>query len=215
MKKKYVAILLVMVLSVSLFTVNSFAETAKYQIEGGTYEKIRNTETVNIDNKLYQYSYYSNPLTNDRAIEVRNISDEVTDYVTIINNIVYLNGDAIGSIEEGDDSFGSDSRSLKAAGSWKKLGSNSKRITWAKGTANAIVAAIIAGALSYAATASTVIAATGVAVIGVLASQTTGGTVSYTVYSRKAGKLTNYKWSWKFKASTGDKYGPYTSYTSV
>lgn len=218
MRRKCLSILVMMFIVLASFPAASFAETSESRrIEGELYREARGMETVCIDNKLYQYSYYSSPTTGDKAIAVKDVAAGVTDFVTIKDNTVYLNGEAVGSIEDvnENEALYNGATPFKAAGTWKYLGGKSKRVTWAKGTARAIVAAIIAGALSYAATASAVIAATGATVMGILASQTTGGTVTYKVYSRTAGKLTNYKWVWSFKASTGDKYGPYTSYTSV
>ncbi len=175
-----------------------------------------NSTVATFNHTEYQYDYSKRGT--GTMVKVTNLSSGTTDEVFVTESTVYLNDKKIGTISEEDSSeiAISNSTALAKKGSvWKKCGSKTKRITWAKGTKTAIIAAVIGAALGGAATGRMIFAAMGAAALSTLAAQRTGGKISYTLYKSKVGKYMRYKWVWKFKASTGDSYGPYKSYATV
>lgn len=210
MKKRYILIS-VLIAAVLFITIPStaFAEASHLNVSKEISDINARTEIVLIDNISYKYTYFSDPSTANTLIIILNTSTRETDVVTINNGRVYLDGKIVGSIEA-KESMTENAIPKASSSSWVQIGSGKKYVSWAKGTATAVVAAIIAGAIGS--PVSVVIA---LGVISVIAAQCSGGTVYYTVYKRQAGKITNYKWVWSFKASTGDKYGPYTVYSTV
>ena len=64
--------------------------------------------------------------------------------------------------------------------------------------------------------AAGVIAAMGTTALGVLAASSGGGTVNVELQWFYAPFVTpQYRYIWSFKASTGDKYGPYISHVTM
>ncbi len=168
------------------------------------------SEDIIIDGTLYHYNYFYDD-NNNIEINIVNTVTNAVDDVEIIDEKIYVNDDLVGTIENVPSEIDNINGPRK---SYSYRGQKSKYISWAKGTTAAVVAAVIGAALGGMG-GGLVGAAMGAAALGTLAAQTTGGTVTYKVYEQKTGKLTQYKWVWKFKASTGDTYGWYTSYTSV
>ena len=103
---------------------------------------------------------------------------------------------------------------LKAAPAYTYLGAKSKKISWGKATTAAVLASMIATVLGYIGGAA-IIGAVGSASLGVIASAASNGVVNAKTYSRKTGKITNYKYIWSFTPSGSRKYGDYTSYVTV
>lgn len=94
---------------------------------------------------------------------------------------------------------------------WINLGNSSHRISWAQGTTAAVVATAIAGGLGIAGCGKAcVIGAIGSGALGVLASASSGGTVTVTTRMNQpiVGSPT-IEYTWRFKANTGDTYGPF------
>lgn len=204
--KKYVAMLLTVVIM-----------SAPCAYAGDSVVSKSNQSILTINHVQYQYNYFN---CGDDGIQVKitNLKTGSIDNVFVDNSTILLNGKKIGTITEEKScemTKDTDSNIAKKGSVWKKVGSKTKRITWAKGTAVAVVAAVIGAALGGAATGNMVVAAMGAAALGTLAGQCSGGKVSYTLYKSKVGKFMRYKWVWKFKANTGDSYGPYRSYATV
>lgn len=91
---------------------------------------------------------------------------------------------------------------------WEDLGSDSHYISWAEGTTVAVVAAVIAVPLSTLG-AKGVIAAMGVGALGVIAANSSGGTIYIHLYTHRTLTNTLNRTVWSFTAGTGDSYGPY------
>ena len=208
MKVKRISMLVALLLFIAI-PATSFAETSNLKISAEVSNNNLRTEMVSIDNTLYRYTICSSPSSSNSLITVLNTSTGKADIVIIKDDTVYLNGRVIGAIKD-DGIVSEDTVSKAARSSWVKIGKNHRRITWAEGTSAAVVAAIFAGAIG-----TPVAGVISFGVISVIAAQATGGTIYYTIYRRKVGKLINYKWVWSFRASTGDRYGPYTSYSTV
>ena len=127
---------------------------------------------------------------------------------------IYLNGEKVSETITESSKVEEKVNSTFRAKRYSYVGSKKKRISWGKATSVAILAAMIAAAVgSLGGTA--VIGAMGIGTLGALAGASGGGTVKTKIYSLKAGKITNYKYVWSFTASTGDRYGNYTSYITV
>lgn len=78
----------------------------------------------------------------------------------------------------------------------------------------ALLASMIATVLGYIGGAA-IVGAVGSVSLGVIASAASNGVVNAKTYSRKTGKITNYKYIWSFTPSGSRKYGDYTSYVTV
>ena len=184
--------------------INSFAKTkSNDQIASSV------SESINIDNNRYKYTY-SYDKSGNRIVDIYNYSNGNSETIKYDENrgIITQNGETIATVDNIEQSEAS---SLIKAGSntWKKSSSGSKYISWAKGTSAGVIGAII-GAVIGAAIGGPGGAGIG-ALIGALPGSVTGGTISWTTYTRSSGSPKK-KVVWKFKASPGDVYGPYTFY---
>lgn len=192
-------------------TVFATDENAFITVKGDIY-KNKEKEIVKIEGINYTYNYFYDNDGN-RTIKITNSFDESVDIISYDNDLgeIILNGEKISEMileENGEAEIAT------REANYSYLGSRSKRISWGK----AAVAATVAGAIAVAVGnigGAAVIAAMGIAALGALASTAGGGVVKTKVYSLKAGSFTNYKYVWSFTASTGDKYGNYTSYITV
>ena len=201
--RRFIGILLILVLVMS----SSISALAKQQDYDSSATKV--SESVKINNNKYKYTYSSDESGN----QVVNVYDYNSGEKTTIKyderrGIITKDGETIGTVKTIDQSQPS---SLNKAGSstWKKVSSGSKYISWAKGTSAGVIGAIV-GAVIGAAIGGPGGAGIG-ALIGALPGTVTGGTVSWNTYTRSSGNPKK-KVVWKFKASTGDVYGPYTFY---
>lgn len=163
-------------------------------------------ESIEIDGILYTYTY-SYDDNESRTITITNDQDEMVDTIKYeeSSSIIYLNGSSIGKVD-----FSNESVIPMASDNWIYIGSGSTNISWAMGTTTAVVAGAIAVALPGAGTLG-IIAAMGTGTLGILAASAIGGTVSMSSYRANTTAVISYKYIWSFKASTGDKYGPYTT----
>ena len=181
-----------------------FGQTASNDVYADQY-----SETISIDGVKYNY-YYSYDADGNRVIELYDNSTNKTS--TIVNDenrgIITENGVTIATIDDIQQTKQS-SKKLAASSSWKKESSGTKKISWAKGTSTAAVAAALAAGLGV--SGGSLIAIMGLTALGVLAGNASGGTITWTKYVRtRTARKPERKLVWTFKASTGDKYGPYT-----
>lgn len=166
-------------------------------------------ETVTIDGTSYTYQYYYE--NDNRAINIKNnetghmdklVYDKASEIILLNNSQVSFSTNAV-------------STPTTAASGWESLGSSSHYISWAKATTVAAIAGMIAVYLGTLKAAG-VIAAMGTTALGVLAASSGGGTVNVELQWFYAPFVTpQYRYIWSFKASTGDKYGPYISHVTM
>lgn len=192
---------IVMIFSSSLFV---FGQTQSEDVFADQY-----SETISIDGVTYDY-YYTYDIDGNRVVELYDNNTNKTS--TIVNDenrgIITENGVTIATIDDIDQTKQS-GKKLAASSSWKKESSGTKKISWAKGTSTAAVAAALAAGLGV--SGGSLIAIMGLSALGVLAGSTSGGTITWTKYARtRTARKPERKLVWSFKASTGDKYGPYT-----
>lgn len=226
MIKKKSLFLVTMMLVLSLFFVPTatFAQTATdhqnqptyYDNGNDTNSNNNNSNIVAIEGHLYEFT--DTQVSSNEAIQIKDLKTGHTDLVYKIDSNVYLNGEIVGTIETETTKVDSNTAlyndSMLRASSWKKVGSRTKRVSWKKGVSVAVVAVIIGSALGKIGGAA-IIASTGVGAISVIAGASIGGKVKYTLYKSKVGKYTRYKWHWRFIATTGEKFGPYNTYSTV
>ena len=140
---------------------------------------------------------------------------KVEDKTVMIDTGLDQNGEKIAEIiEESRNDEVQKNSFLKAAPAYTYLGAKSKKISWGKATTAAVLASMIATVLGYIGGAA-IIGAVGATSLGVIASAASNGVVNAKTYSRKTGKITNYKYIWSFTPSGSRKYGDYTSYVTV
>lgn len=175
-------------------------------------------ETVTIDEVEYTYHY----MYNDNGDKVISISNDENDHVDVIvaeedTGNIELNGELCGynKITMGTifDNIMS-ARAMARATNWKYLGSGSQYVSWAMGVGTAVVAGVIAVPIGNLGVAG-VIAAMGLTTLSILSASAVGGTVYVKTYKFNTNAITQFRYDWSFKASTGDKYGPYMSLTKV
>ena len=175
-------------------------------------------ETVTIDEVEYTYHY----MYNDNGDKVVSISNNENDHVDVIvaeedTGNIELNGEFCGynKITMGTifDNIMS-ARAMARATNWKYLGSANKYVSWAMGTSVAAVAGVIGVALDHI-TGAQVLFTMGGVVVGAIASNSIGGTVSMKIYKFNSSAITQFRYDWKFRARNGDNYGPYMNLTQV
>lgn len=172
-------------------------------------------EEVQIDGTNYKYEYDMED--GNKVTFITNEDTEKTDKLLYdeTKDIFYLNGEKIAEInEESWNGEFQENGFLKAAPAYTYLGAKSKKISWGKAVSVAVLAEVIAAAVGSIGGAA-VIAAMGSTALGVVAGAATNGVVNTKTYSRKTGKITNYKYVWSFTPSGSRKYGDYTSYVTV
>lgn len=160
-------------------------------------------ETVNIDGITYAYYFYYE--NGNRAITITNDSTNNIDTIVYdeVSSTIYLNTGFHALVKSQPSML-----STVSIG-WETLSKSSDYISWEKGTSVAIIAGMIAiyvGTLGPAG----VIAAMGTGALSVLAASSVGGTVYVEAQMFSVPLVApQYRYIWSFKASTGDKYGPY------
>lgn len=161
-------------------------------------------ESVEIDGELYTYETISERDGNIRV----NISDEKGKTQVLLfsanDNTFTLDGDVIAVVTENDFSAGGGAN-VNSSSDWVYQGMYSKSISWAKGVTVAVVAGVIAVAVTNLGAAG-VIAAMGSTALGVLAACAIGGTVYGYVYLCTVGSTVTTRINWCFYASTGERY---------
>ena len=209
--KKVVAITLCV--SLLMGTMVLAGETDQKEISNPYIQELN--EEVQIDGTNYKYEY---DMENGKRVTfITNEDTAKTDKLLYdeTNGIFYLNGEKIAEIiEESRNDEVQKNSFLKAAPAYTYLGAKSKKISWGKATTAAVLASMIATVLGYIGGAA-IIGAVGATSLGVIASAASNGVVNAKTYSRKTGKITNYKYIWSFTPSGSRKYGDYKSYLTV
>lgn len=196
MKKiiKFTSLLLIIVL---------FASSTSHACENSA----SNSEEITIEgvNYIYTYSFDSTgnrqttiTNTDTNAVDVLKTNDEATEF--------YINDELVATVDEELND------SLVLTRSWTSLGTSIKKISWIKGVAIATLAAIIASAIGGV-SAGAVTARISFSALGVIASSSVGATVKTTAYKMGSTHVVSYKFVWEFTSSSGDKLGPFTTYS--
>lgn len=176
---------------------------------------IDSSETVIIDGKEYRYE---NVLANGKEIiYIIHLTDNTEDilYYDIGNNTVFLNDMPIAYIEKvSEDTVDEFKKCILplAANGWRYHDTSNHRITWVQGVTAAVLAGVIAAVIPGSGKL-TVLAKIGVTALGIVAGACAGGTVKCVAYTQVLldGKV-QFRYDWTFKPSTGESYGPYSSY---
>lgn len=176
---------------------------------------IDSSETVIIDGKEYRYE---NVLANGKEIiYIIHLTDNTEDilYYDIGNNTVFLNDMPIAYIEKvsEDETVGFENFiSPLATNGWRYHDTSNHRITWVQGVTAAVLAGVIAAVIPGTGKLA-VLAKIGATTLGIVAGACTGGTVKCVAYTQVLldGKV-QFRYDWTFKPSTGESYGPYSSY---
>lgn len=176
---------------------------------------VNESEIVLIDGKEYKYE---DEYVNGKEItHIINLTDNTEDtlYYDSENGIVFLNDVPIAYIEkmstETIEMFENNISPLATTG-WRYHDTSSHRITWVQGVTAAVLAGVIAAVIPGVGKAA-VIAKIGLTALGVIAAACAGGTVTCKTYTQVLldGKV-QFRYDWTFKPSTGETYGPYSSY---
>lgn len=168
------------------------------------------SETVYIDGASYTYRYYYE--NGNRAIDIVNNETGNTDKLVYDEaaSVMHLNENQFPIV----DCITSTS-ALTYTNGWESMGTSSYYISWGTATTAAVVAGMIAIYLGSLGTAG-VIAAMGVGALGVIAANSSGGTLTTELQELNIPFTTpQYRYIWSFIASTGDTYGPYISHVTV
>lgn len=176
---------------------------------------IDSSETVIIDGKEYRYE---NVLANGKEIiYIIHLTDNTEDilYYDIGNNTVFLNDMPIAYIEKvsEDETVGFENFiSPLATNGWRYHDTSNHRITWVQGVTAAVLAGVIAAVIPGTGKLA-VLAKIGATTLGIVAGACAGGTVKCVAYTQVLldGKV-QFRYDWTFRPSTGESYGPYSSY---
>ncbi|MBE5897340.1 MAG: hypothetical protein E7281_06210 [Lachnospiraceae bacterium] len=169
-------------------------------------------ERIVLDGDVYEFVTYLNE-NNERTMLIKNLSDNTEDLLCLKDNEIILNGDSFGRIISKRYNV-DDAKMIMKDSAWKYWGADQQYISWAKGTTVAVVAGAIAIGLGFMGPVG-VISAMGIGSLSVLASNAVGGTIYTTVYKLNVNYPQQFKYQWSFKASTGDKYGPFIHTTQI
>lgn len=140
----------------------------------------------------------------NRAVTITNNINNNIDKIIydIESSIMYLNGKVFSTFVNNNNAL-YHSNDITADG-WKILSTDSHYISWREAIAGMI--AVYLGTLGTAG----VIAAMGTTALGIIAANSSGGTLYVELHSYSAPFVTpQYRFVWTFTASTGDSYGPY------
>lgn len=168
------------------------------------------SETVNIGGTTYTYYYYYE--NGDRAINIVNHESGYTDKIVYdeTESKIYLNGNQFAVIN-----YTVCTPALAYTDGWESLGACSYYISWGTATTAAVVAGMIAIYLGSLGPRG-VIAAMGIGALGIIAANSSGGTLSADLQWYHVPLMTpQYRYIWTFEASTGDTYGPYISLVTL
>lgn len=205
--KRFLTMLLSVIFMFSFAVQPAFA--ASYTDVGYDLYANEESETVNIDGISYTYLYYYE--NGNRAIDiVDNESGQVDKLIyDASHSEMYLNGSEVPIVD-----CTTTTPAPAYTDGWESLGKSSQYISWGKATTAAVVAGMIAIYLGSLGTAG-VIAAMGVGALGVIAANSSGGTLTSDLqwyYALFVSPM--YRYIWSFKAGTGDTYGPYVSHVT-
>lgn len=206
MGKRLFTMLLSVLLMFSLTIQPAFAATTM----GASYDLYANeeSETLYIEGISYTYNYYYE--NGFRAIDVVNNENGHIDKIVYdeVDGTILLNEDQFVVVDNIASTL-----DLGFTDGWESLDTSSHYISWGEATTAAVIAGMIAIYLGSLGTAG-VIAAMGVGALGVIAANSSGGTLTVELQWYHSLFYTQYRYIWSFKASTGDTYGPYISHVS-
>lgn len=164
------------------------------------------SETVNIDGIDYTYDYFFKD--GNRAINVTNTDTGHIDTIVYdeSNLEILLNNSLLATVET---TYSTTDEYFRSNDYWQDLGSTSHRITWKQGTTVSVVAAAF-GVYLKAIGIPKIIATMGPSIISKIALSSIGGTlyIKTRKYAPPFGKIL-YEYTWTFRSSSYDIYGPY------
>lgn len=196
-----------------MFMTCSAGATASYAADN---DSVANENAiVLIDGKEYKYK---DEYVNGKEItHIINFTDNTEDilYYDAENGIVFLNDVPVAYIEKVPADvvrMSENNISPLATTGWRYHDTSSHRITWAQGVTAAVLAGVIAAVIPGVGKA-VVLARIGTTALGIVAAACAGGTVTCKTYTQVLldGKV-QFRYDWTFKPSTGETYGPYSSY---
>ena len=194
-------------LSTVMFVVCSFGATATYAAE--------NIETAIIDGKEYRCE--SRIVDDKEYMYITNITDEITDvvYYDVCSGIIFHNGKPVAYVENAvsfPDEKSIESVSPLATTGWRYHDTSNHRISWARGVAAATLAGIIAAVIPSTGWLS-VLTKIGATALSAVSAACIGGNVKCVAYTQvlASGKV-QCRYDWTFRPSSGESYGPYSSY---
>lgn len=172
------------------------------------------SETVTINEMDYTYKYFYNN-DNNKAVNIENETTGEVYQIEFIedsqgNITAFDNGQIVGSISKVD--YYTINNSSRAA--WVSMGPTEYHyITWAQGTAAAVVGALIGAALGGI-TGSVIVGTVGTTILGTLGSQSTGCTISLDLYYMNLITAIQYMYVFGLTDTTNIYHGPFTVYTN-
>lgn len=215
MAKKITSIALAMIL---LITCSLGATTA---LAAESNDNTGQNETIVIDGSVYEFEEaYWNGMP---ATYINNLTENTRDvvYYDEANGTIYWNGEPMAYIEKVSTTVAESGSGISplAADHWTYKGRSSFKVTWAHKASVFVVATAISSVLVKVipmATAFKVLIWAGSAAIKGLAAAATGCTVQideyYHIYAD--GRI-QYRWDWTLIATTGEHYGPFTTYSDI
>ena len=201
-----------------LLRLTSFILSFVLLVSSSSFAVINNTSNFNkavIDNEVYVFTNSLVRNGNTKTI-ITNLTTNTSDVLTTNADSTkfYLNGGLVATVSEQPVNEFPQPNALARSGSFTYIGTTTKNITWLQSTTVAVVAGLIAIAVGNIGAAA-VITAMGSATLSILAAQSSGGKVTTKTYEMRTPSVVTYKFVWTFTASTGNSYGPFTSYTTV
>lgn len=168
------------------------------------------SETININGINYKYEYYT--YDQQQVTKIVNLDNNNVDVISYnqIDGTITLNGEQFGYINNMQTS--NPVTPLKSDNGWRFHDRSKIHISWAKGASVAVVAGAIASVIPGAG-AGSIILKIGFNALSTIASMSVGGDIIVDTYTQvlMSGKI-QFRYDWTFVASTGDKYGPFSSY---
>ncbi|MDY2794744.1 MAG: hypothetical protein SPG13_05660 [Peptostreptococcus porci] len=149
--------------------------------------------------------------SSEKIVSIKDTEKGTEDLLTYdkISGNLYLNHNQVGKISDVIVEDEKEDISLYGYGDKTLVGTYHKYVSWIEGTTVAIVAFAISAAIGAIGGPEAVIAAIGYGALGILASQTTGGTAHWTKWSTLYFYGYFIEIDWAFKANTGERYGTY------
>ena len=209
MLKRITSLFMAVIISVTCLAgaTNSYAADNEYNIE--------ESETIILDGA--EYKYVDEYVDGKEITHILNLTDNTEDilYYDEANGTIYLNDEPVAYVEDvisSENIFSKNEVNPLADNYWKWHDSSTKRITWAQGVAAAVLAGIIAAVIPNVGKI-TVIVKIGLSALSVVAAACGGAYVDCVSYTHVLNDgSVQLRCDWTFRPSTGDKYGPYSSY---
>lgn len=197
--KRFLSIIITFALCI-VFNYSSYASVlVNTTIENSLdlYCKTQQSEVCVLEGITYTYRYSKDSNGNNVILveSIYGIDKIVTDVQT---GEIYLNNTKVGNTKIYENS----PLNTLRADDWQHMGDYEQYISWAVGTAIAVVVGMIAAALGV----NAAMVFTGASIF---AASCTGGTIYWTNWYSNGSKP-KLKVSWSFAANTGDDYGPWS-----